>query len=148
MPETLLATFHCDEMLLGLEVESVQEVLRDQTLIHVPRAPRGVAGMISLRGRILAVTDVRTRMGLPPAAHADNAYYIVRGPEGLDVLLVDSAGLVVGVHTDDIMGVPDTTPTQIARQVRGAYQVDGQPLLVVDLNRILDTADEVGGDAS
>lgn len=141
MAEALLATFHCDSTLFGLAVESVQEVLTGQDLQPVPRAPHGVVGMINLRGRVLAVTDVRTRMGMRPAAQGDDgAYYVVHGSAGLDVLRVDRIAEVVPVLLQDMIPVPDTTPPAIADLLSHAYQLDEQLLLVIDLSRLLDSA--------
>ena len=145
MPDVVFATFLADGMLFGIEVGTVQEVLRDQYVEPVPRAPQGIVGVINLRGRILAVTDVRTRMGLPPTEHEGHAFFIVHGTDGLEVLLVDSESEVIAVDPDDALLVPDTTPAPIARLLRNAFQVEGRLLLVVDLDRMFDTA--MGGDA-
>lgn len=144
MTECVLATFSCGDMLLGVPVESVYEVLRDQRLEPVPRAPLGVVGLISVRGRILAVTDVRTRLGVPPAEDTDPAYYVVQGQDGLDVLRVDRAAEVLAVNSQQAIEVPDTTPAAIARQLSGAYHVDDLLVLVVDLNRLLDAVQDWG----
>lgn len=141
MSEVLLATFRCDAMVLALPVEVVLEVLRDQNLEAVPRAPAGVIGLISLRGRILAVTDVRARLGLPGMVDPDPGFYVVQTGDEMDVLRVDRAGEVVSVYAHQAIAVPDTTPAAIAAQLNGAYHVADQLVLVVNLNRILD-ADE------
>lgn len=143
MTHTLLAAFHCDTSLFGLAVDSVQEVLAGQDMQPVPRAPHGVIGMINLRGRVLAVTDVRTRMGLEPTPLThDGAFYVVHGPAGLDVLRVDRPAEVMPVRIEDAIPVPDTTPMGIAALLSHAHQVEENLLLVVDLRRLLDTAGE------
>lgn len=142
MSEVLLATFRCDAMVLALPVEVVLEVLGDQSLEPVPRAPGAVIGLISLRGRILAVTDVRARMGLPDGRQPDPAFYVVETGDELEVLRVDRAGEVLSVHPDQAIAVPDTTPAAIAAQLDGAFHVADQLVLVVDLKRILDAGED------
>ncbi len=140
MSELQLATFSCDSTLFGLPVHAVREVLAAQDVQPVPRAPEAVLGIINLRGRILAVTDVRTCMGLPTSVGQQDVYYVVDHEQGTDVLRVDQVGAVVAVRPADEVAVPDTTPKEIAARVSGAYQVEQAPVLVVDLRRLLATA--------
>lgn len=141
MSETLLATFHVAGMTWGLPVDSVREVLGDQVLQPVPRAGNGVIGMLNLRGRVLAVTDVRLLVGLPAAADQGAALYVVERSRGLDVLRVDHAGEVVAAQDGCAIPVPQATPAAIAQHLSGALEVEGRLLLVVDLNRLLDAKD-------
>jgi purine-binding chemotaxis protein CheW len=129
-------------MLLGLDVMVVQEVLRGQPVESVPRAPEAVIGIMNLRGRLLGVTDVRTRLGRPPAANMDPTYVVVRDGDDTDVLRVDAPAEVVTMDDQACLPVPDTTPAVIASNLRGAFDLDGQVLLVVDLNRLLHTRDD------
>lgn len=137
MGEVLLATFSIQTTRFGLPVQSVREVLGAQHVRAVPRAPEAVVGLVNLRGRILAVTDVRTRMGMTPVHGAGDVYYVVEHAYGAEVLRVDGAGPVVSVQDFDAVAVPDTTPAAIAARVSGAYQVEGSLVLVVDLRRLL-----------
>lgn len=137
MSETLLATFRLDAMTLGIDIQAVREVLRDQQVQPAPRAGRGVLGTVNLRGRVLAVTDVRSMLGLPVRDGREPAFYVVETELGEDILRVDVAGDVLSVDAATMMPVPETTPAAIAQYLSGAYEVEGHLLLVVDLNRLL-----------
>lgn len=145
MAEAIYATFHIDDMLFGIAVGAVQEVLLQQAVEPVPKAPHAVVGVLTLRGRILAVTDVRTRLGLP-AVRVEPAYFVVRDETGTDVLTVDSAGEIVTLDDNDQIPVPQTTPAAIARHVLGAHEVDEHVMFVVDLSRMLHTGRGLGSD--
>ena len=66
-------TFYINRLLFGVEVETVQEVIRHQEMTGVPLAPEVVAGLINLRGQIVTAIDLRRRLGVRdrPAAVAD-----------------------------------------------------------------------------
>ena len=49
----------------ALHLQNISEVLRMVALTPVPEAPAGVLGLINLRGHLIPVFDVRTRLGLP-----------------------------------------------------------------------------------
>ena len=62
----------------GVPINSVQEIVRvPEELIHVPRAPAFVEGVINLRGSVLPVIDLRLRLGLPRVARSDNQRIMV-----------------------------------------------------------------------
>ena len=57
-------TFYIQGLLFGVEVETVQEVIRHQEMTGVPLAPAVVAGLINLRGQIVTAIDLRRRLGV------------------------------------------------------------------------------------
>ena len=66
-PELHLLTFALDREEFGIPVTQVREVIRVSEITRVPQAPAHVRGVANLRGRILAVVELRSRLGLPPA---------------------------------------------------------------------------------
>ena len=50
----------------GIPVLSVQDVLTEQRLTHIPLAPPEIVGALNLRGRTVTAIDVRIRLGLEP----------------------------------------------------------------------------------
>ena len=130
------ATFWLDGHLYGLEVEHVQEVLRAQALTRVPQAPSAVAGLLNLRGQVVTAIELRERLGLAPRAAEHSAILIVVRLHGEVVsLLVDTIGDVVDVAGDDFELPPDTLDGAVRELIRGAYKLDGQLLLALDVHR-------------
>jgi len=68
-------SFIVGELLVGIEVDRVREILTDQEVTPVPLAPTSVLGLLNLRGELMTVVDARRRLGLherdgdQPAAH-------------------------------------------------------------------------------
>lgn len=130
------ATFWLDGHLYGLEVEHVQEVLRAQSLTRVPQAPPAVAGLLNLRGQVVTAIELRERLGLGPRPAEQRAILIVVRLQGEVVsLLVDTIGDVVDVAGDDFELPPDTLDGAVRQLIRGAYKLDGQLLLALDVHR-------------
>src|SRR5579864_7114274 len=50
--------------LFGIPVIRVQDILTPDVIARVPLGPPDVRGLINLRGRIVTVIDVRTRLSL------------------------------------------------------------------------------------
>lgn len=73
-----VVVFRLNKEEFGVPINSVQEIVRvPEELIHVPRAPAFVEGVINLRGSVLPVIDLRLRLGLPRVARSDNQRIMV-----------------------------------------------------------------------
>lgn len=89
-----LVVFSLANETYGIATDYVREVqpLRDVT--PVPCTPRFVVGVINIRGAIYSVIDIREFFGLPKRELN----------ESTKVILVNAAGLEVGILADDVMG--------------------------------------------
>src|SRR5205085_12199246 len=110
-------TFYLDQLLFGLELKGVQEVMRSLEMTHVPLAPAVVSGLINLRGQIVTAIDLRRRLDLParPAAMQPMNVVISTGDEAVS-LLVDTIGAVLSVDETTFEKPPETL-TGIARDL-------------------------------
>jgi chemotaxis signal transduction protein len=76
----------------GLPAAEVVEVLRVVTCVPLARAPEWVEGVFSLRGAVVPVLDLRSRLGLPARAAEVSDHLVVVGTWGrLVALRVDRA---------------------------------------------------------
>ncbi|MGZ3473525.1 MAG: chemotaxis protein CheW, partial [Polyangiales bacterium] len=64
---TEFLAFRMAEEIYAVPIAYVKEILKLPPLTEVPRAPADVLGVISVRGRIVTVRDLRRRMRLPEA---------------------------------------------------------------------------------
>ena len=133
------ATFTLDGHLFGVEVETVQEVIRYQAATRVPLAPPAIGGLINLRGQVLTAIDLRRRLGLPD--RGDGALpmnVVVRTEDGAVSLLVDQIGEVVETDAAHFEVPPDTVAPAARALIRGAYKLDDALLLSLDVPRAVD----------
>ena len=126
-------TFSLGDLLLGIEVERVQEVIRGQALTHVPRSPRTVKGLMNLRGQIVTAIDLRERFGLPPGDESQKAMHVVVfRPDGAVSLLVDAIGDVVELPAHEVAPPPPNLSGLTRELVRGVVPLESDLLLVLD----------------
>lgn len=105
--ERTFVSFRLDREEFGLPVASVREVLRVGELTRVPQAPPHIRGVTNVRGSILPVVEVRTRIGLAPLDPGPAARIVVLevGERALG-LLVDRVTHVVKVKATEIEPPP------------------------------------------
>lgn len=134
-------TFYVNDILLGVEVLHVQEVLRYQEITHVPLAAAEVRGLINLRGQIITAIDLRTRMNLPPRADEQRPMNVVtRINDEVVSFLVDSIGDVLEVSEETFEPVPQTVDRSIRELVTGVYKLEGVLLNVLDAAKASDVS--------
>jgi purine-binding chemotaxis protein CheW len=135
---TRLVTFTLDDRSYGIDVASVQEVLRGLPRTRIPLAPSALAGLINLRGQVLTAIDLRAQLALPARRGEREPMLIVIRVDGEPVaLLVDTIGSVVDVEDDQFEPPPDTLTGPTRRLIRGAYKLEDRLLLSLDVDRAI-----------
>jgi purine-binding chemotaxis protein CheW len=130
-------TLHVGDLLLGVEVGLVHEVLAEVAMIRVPLADPSVVGLINLRGQIVTAVDARLRLGLLPRAQADGKNVVIRGTHEAVSLVVDSEGDVVDLSDVEVQPLPENVDATIRNFTTGACKVDERLLLLLDAPRLL-----------
>ena len=130
-------TFSLEGASYAIPVERVREIVRIRPITPVPRLSVEVLGVISLRGEIVEVVDLRRRLGIEPAAPARRSRIIVvYGTDGsIAGLLVDGVNAVLSVEESDLQAASGDAVESLC--VRGDEFVS-----LLDLDRVL----EIDGD--
>lgn len=143
-----LCTFLIDDMLFGVDVMKVQEVIRYQEMTKVPLATATVRGLINLRGQIVTAIDMRARLGLPPRSDGALPMNVVaQTGEGVVSLLVDEIGDVLEVEERTFERAPETMNATFRDLVPGVFKLQGQLLLLLDAQRVASLGAAVSGKA-
>jgi purine-binding chemotaxis protein CheW len=125
--------------LFGLPIVRVLDVFIPERLTRVPLAPPEIAGVLNLRGRIVTLIDMRCRFGLGKREAGDP--YMAIGVESRTEsygLLIDSVGEVLKLDDAAREPNPINLDQRLARVSAGIHRLDGQLLIVADVDRILD----------
>lgn len=132
-------TFHLDELLFGIDVRYVQEILPTQPLTPVPLADHAVRGLINLRGQIVTAIDLRDVLQLPPRAAGTTPVNLVVRFESEPVsLLIDRLGAVLQLESSSFTPPPENVDATVREFVRGAHQLKDRLLILLDSERIID----------
>jgi purine-binding chemotaxis protein CheW len=112
----------------ALPASSVAQVLRMAAPAPVPDAPAHVRGVLNVHGRLVAVIDVRARLGAgsrPPSPH--DRLLLVEDGERLVALEVDE---VLDVRALDASALEPAPAAGSSPLVSGALRVDDGVVLV------------------
>lgn len=125
--------------LFGMPIRSVQDVFLPERITRVPLAPLEIAGVLNLRGRIVTLIDMRERLGLAPREQDATPMAVGVELRGESYgLLIDSIGEVHKLDENLREPNPINLDLRLARVSSGIYRLDGQLLMLVDVERVLD----------
>jgi purine-binding chemotaxis protein CheW len=134
-------TIGIDREVFAVPVETVLEILEMRPVFRIPEAPAHLMGLIDVRGRAVAVIDLRTRLGLPRVAADDNTRIVV-----LDVaiegrrlalgLVADRVFEVITLDTRQIEQPPDIGMRWHSDYIRGIGRRLDSFVVVLDLVRL------------
>jgi purine-binding chemotaxis protein CheW len=127
----------------AVQIGNVAEILRLPSITPVPRAPETVLGVISVRGRLVTVVDLRRRFQLPPAVMDRKSRILLTdaGTGELVGLLVDEVQQVWRLATEEIEPASVLGGEQAAH-VAGIGRPaasDGAVLILLELRPVLES---------
>lgn len=136
--ELELVTFHVGDVLLGIDIQEIQEIGRQLDVVPVPHAPLCIRGVVNLRGEVVTVLDLRTILGMgatPLTPHSRNLI-IQTGSERIG-LLVDRMAAVVTANAGDIDPPPPNLPVAHSCFIRGVHRMEGTLLGILAVQELL-----------
>ena len=138
--------------LFGLPISRVRDVFEPARLTRVPLAPPDVAGILNLRGRIMTVIEMRSRLDLGSRLPSQPAMAVGIEFKGESYgLLVDSVGEVMKLRSGAREANPTNLEPRLGRVAAGIHRLEGQLMVVLDVDRLLGdnsnaSPHEVGGE--
>jgi purine-binding chemotaxis protein CheW len=133
-----LVVFNLGREEYAVPIGQVREVVRVTDVTRVPHAPQHIRGVMNLRGRILPVLEVRSRLGLEPAELTQRSRVVVAEIDRRMVgLLVDAVGQVTRLGERSVAAPPEEVRSAGGEAVTGVARLDRRLLILLDLERLL-----------
>jgi len=120
--------FHVDREHYALPLSAIKEVVPAPSFFtRVPRAPAALKGVMTLRGRVVPVVDMRALLALEGAPLAPMARVVLldRGRRELGLLITD----VDGIEAIERVSAPGAAHGQ---PVKGLTQLGARAVTVLD----------------
>jgi purine-binding chemotaxis protein CheW len=140
--DALVSSFFIGDTLFGFDTVKVQEVVRVSNVTPVHHAPPFVRGVMNLRGRIVTVVDLATRLGLGSVdVNEESRTYIVEWKQEHLGLLVDRTSDVVSFDRGAIKPPPENVRGVSGAMLEGMCQAGGRLVALLNLEAMLDDSD-------
>ncbi len=136
--EIELLSFRLAEQEYSVDIMSVREIRGWTRATPLPHAPAYVRGVINLRGTVLPVVDLSTRLGMAPVAgDARNVIIVVQVGNQSAGLLVDAVSDILALPMSDLQAPPELAADTAHSFISALTIVDGGMIRVLDLTAVL-----------
>lgn len=122
----------------GVDILKVHEINRIMSITDIPNAPEFVEGIINLRGQVIPIINLRTRLKMPKIEYDSKTRIIVVEIAGKTVgFIVDNVTEVLRIPTS-IMEKPPELVTDIDTDyINAVCKLDDRLLILLDLDKVL-----------
>lgn len=122
----------------ALEIRMIKEIIKPQEVTRVPRVPVMMKGVISLRGAIIPILDLRTRLGLAEAVPTRKTRFLVLAvEEDLCGLVVDEVTEVIRVTQSELEPPPQVMGGAEGEYIRGVVRVKDRLIILLEPQRVI-----------
>lgn len=141
-------SFYLGEEEYALDIEVVSELIKPRTLTELPQVPHYIRGIITLRGEVIPVVDLKMRLGLKHEKnHCDldlQRIVVCDGKEQRIGLLVDSISQVVRLPVDEIEKPQLVGDNPAATFIQGIGRKRGKMLIQLRPEKAMEIEERAG----
>lgn len=130
-----LVHFNLGDEAYAIESSYIREVYPLQDLTPLPCVPPFVAGIISIRRKIVSVIDLKKLFDLPDSAHTAKEKIMVLGWGGMEFAII--ADTIVGAASASTEKLHQDLPTLTGLKQRVLKGVTSDRLIIIDGEKLL-----------
>lgn len=135
-------TFLLGDDIYGVDILRVQEVRGWTKVREIPNTPEYVKGVLDLRGTIVPIIDLRTRLSIEAVEYTPITVVIVLSIEVGDEkyvigIVVDTVSDVLDVVKSEIKKAPNFGAKVETRFIDGMVMADAGMVVLMDIDKML-----------
>lgn len=138
--ETILqfVSFRVADEEFAIPIHAVREINRLLEITRVPHSPEFVEGVVNLRGQVVPVLNLRTRLGLPSWEWDRDTWIIVVESKGAVAgIIVDRVSEVLRVPRGMIEPPPPAVGSVERNYIESVVKFDNRLLVLLALDKLL-----------
>jgi len=137
MDEIQVVAFTLGDELLAIPICNVKEIINATKITSIPKAECQVKGIINLRGKIITVLNLASKLGLISTNEklSDRKVIIVENKDTIVGFEVDTVSEVLKIPTDKIE--PPPLMAQQANFMTGIGKIDGRLILLLNVDTLV-----------
>ena len=122
----------------GLNIDYVQSIERLSPITRVPNVPSYVKGVINLRGNIIPLIDLQSKLNLGQVEYSESTRVIIVKFEEIELgFIVDKTSNVINIPSDAIEAAASSGFN--TDYFEGIAKYEGRLIILVNLEEIIKT---------
>ena len=143
-----LLTFFAGGHEYALSILDVREIAEYRSLTPVPSTPAWLRGVMNLRGTVVPVIDLASKLSMPAIEVSRTTCLLivdveVGGEKTVLAVMVGGVSSVVDLPESEVQPVPSFGPSVDVQYVLGMARVEEKLVLLLDIRRIVATGGEI-----
>jgi len=132
-----LIAFRIGDQEFCVNIMSVREIRGWTPATAMPHSPAYVLGVINLRGAVLPIIDLSSRLGMKPAEpSARHVIIVAQFKNQIAGLLVDAVSDILTVTDENIQPVPEVSSDLERQYARGIFAIDKRMICMIELDAL------------
>lgn len=120
---------------------SVKEVIAPPDITPVPQTPAYFLGIMNLRGQIISVVDLRSKLGITPGKTAEKSIIICDLQPNSIGVVVDAIDSVYCPTPKEISDKPEIQSQRNTDYIQGVFRHNERLVLMLDIIKCLSLSD-------
>lgn len=129
----------------AFRVSQIEEIRRRQRITMVPKMPNYVLGVTSLRGKVIPVIDLKTKLSLedrPSDIDQSGKMLIIKGPKGLIGAAIDRVIGVVRIAKTEVLPPPSHLTEVELKFIEGIAVIDKRFISIINMEEAINISKE------
>jgi len=136
--EVQLVAFKLGREEYGIDILQVQEIKRMTDITRVPHTPEYIKGVINLRGSVLPVIDLKTRLDLLEQDYTDDTRIIIVKVDEIAVgMIVDAVSEVMAIDQEQIEVSQEAVGGVSTNYISGVGKLENRLMILLNLEAII-----------
>ena len=137
-----LLTFTLGREEYGIDILKVQEIRGYDAVTTIANTPKFIKGVISLRGIIVPIIDMRIKFNLGNVTYNELTVVIILNvAKRVMGMVVDGVSDVIALKADQIKPPPEFSSALDMQYIMGLGTVDERMIIVIDIEKLMTSRD-------
>ncbi|RCX17537.1 purine-binding chemotaxis protein CheW [Anaerobacterium chartisolvens] len=122
----------------GVEITNVDSIVPMKEIVKVPNTPDYIQGLMSLRGKVYTIFNLRKKFSLPDQEFDENTKIVIVDVNSVTVgFIVDEVNEITHIEEEDIENTPQSLANLGRKYMSGIAKVSEKIIMILDLSHLL-----------
>lgn len=137
-------TFILKNEIYGIPIGTVKEINAMMTITEVPNTPRYIKGVINLRGKIISVMDLRSKLGMEEMEYSERTCIVVvevktdKGKKKMGIV-VDHVAEVIEIKNSELEDFEEDIVDNLEFFINGIAKIKEKIIIILDIEQIVNS---------
>jgi purine-binding chemotaxis protein CheW len=136
------AVFKIGEEDFGVEIKRVVNILKTQKIYSLPELPDFLSGLITVRGEVIPLLDLRRRFGIQTAFKKERIIIVWCDSEKIG-LLVDEIKEIISLTNEEVISPPSIFKGLKRRYLTGIGRKDDRIIILLNIDDLLTSEEKI-----